>query len=326
MSETLEARAEVLKLARLLRREPATLSFLEGLAAADIAEFREQVTELLFSSHDAVFARLAAASRLLPVALVAALGQRAFGPVLSARIVSRLDPGRAVDVAERLPLAFLGDVAVELDPRRASELIARMPASQIAEITLELVRRREFVTMGRFVAHLSPEALSLTTEAIDEESLLRIAFVLESKATLSQLVSLLPPERLDRIMDAAAAGELWGEALDLLTHLTPEQAGTLADRAAARDDHALQDLVRSAQEHDLWEAVLPATLGMSASSLRRFATLPAVQDREVLEQIVRAAAGQRWGRDLLPAMPMLPEPSRELVTRALSASGGDQGM
>ncbi len=102
----------------------------------------------------ATLSRLAAASKLLPVGLVATLGERAFGPVLSARITGLLDPGRAVEVAQRLPVDFLADIAVDLDPRRASAVIARIPPQQIGEVTRELVRRHESVTMGRFVGHL----------------------------------------------------------------------------------------------------------------------------------------------------------------------------
>ena len=93
MNGELRSRAEVLKLARLLRRQPEQLVYLEHVAHDDLRALREQVTDMLFAAHDATLRRLAASSKLLPVGLVAMLAQHAFGPVLSARIAGLLDPG-----------------------------------------------------------------------------------------------------------------------------------------------------------------------------------------------------------------------------------------
>jgi hypothetical protein len=150
---SVESRPEILKLAKLLHRDPDSLAYLEALPVEDIRRLRQQVTDMLFSSNQRTFARLAAASRLLPAALNASIAQRAFGPVLAARITAELEPSRAVEVAERLPPSFLADVAIELDPRRAGDVIARIPPPQIAAVTRELVKRDEYVTMGRFLGH-----------------------------------------------------------------------------------------------------------------------------------------------------------------------------
>ncbi len=112
----LAARAELLKLARLLNRDPDQLSYLEVVAADDLKAFREQLTEVLFASSSKTLIRLAVASKLLPTGVVATIAQRAFGPLLAARVAGLLDPGRAVDVAAKLPPDFLADVAIELDP------------------------------------------------------------------------------------------------------------------------------------------------------------------------------------------------------------------
>jgi hypothetical protein len=88
-----------------------------------VRRLRERATDRLFDADGHALQRIAAASKLLPAAVAAAIGQRAFGPLLCARIAGRLDPGRGVDLAARLPAEFLADVAVELDPRRAGEII-----------------------------------------------------------------------------------------------------------------------------------------------------------------------------------------------------------
>ena len=61
MSETLEARAEILKLSRLLGREAGQLTYLEGMPSAEIRLLREQVTDVLFTAHGPALSRLAAA-------------------------------------------------------------------------------------------------------------------------------------------------------------------------------------------------------------------------------------------------------------------------
>jgi hypothetical protein len=183
--------AEILKLARLLNRAPARLSYLEQVPAEDLRALREQVTEVLFTAHEAALRRLVAASKLLPVGLVASLGQSTFGPMLSARIAGMLDPERAVEIAGRMPAEFLAEVAIELDPRRASAVIAGIPAQRICEITTELTRREEYVTMGRFVAHLSDPALEAALNALDDEALSQTMFVLEDGGSDERLARVL---------------------------------------------------------------------------------------------------------------------------------------
>jgi hypothetical protein len=218
--QSIEVRAELLKLARLLGRAPDELAYLEAVGPAELRALREQVTEALFDSHLGALNRLASASRLLPVAVVAQMGEKVFGALLSARITGLLDPDRAVEVAARLPDGFLADVAVELDPRRASAMIARIPADRIAAVTRELLARGEFVTMGRFVGHLPDASLQAAVEVSGPDDLLQVALVLENKDRLGHLLGLLGPERTDQILEAADRAGLGLEARELL-----EQAG-----------------------------------------------------------------------------------------------------
>jgi hypothetical protein len=232
-STSLEVRAEVLKLARLLGREPSSLAYLEQAEAAALAALREQVTEVLFASGDGVLRRLAQASRLLPVALVAQLAERSFGPVLSARVAGLIDAQRAVEMAGRLPVPFLADIAVELDPRRAREVIAGIPPGQIAAITAELTRRREYVTMGRFVGHLPDAALAAALGEMDSRALLEVALVIENKERLADVVDLLGEARLHELIETAEKAGLADEALGLLDHLAPGQRAAVARWSSA---------------------------------------------------------------------------------------------
>jgi hypothetical protein len=255
-ADLLQARAEVLKLARLLGRDPSTLEYLERLAPEDLRALREAITEALYDAHGGSLGRLAAASRLLPAGLTATIGQHAFGPLLSARLAGMLDTDKAVDVAGRLAPGFLADVAVELDPRRAEDLIANIEPALIGQVTAELVARREYVTMGRFVGHLGDEAIAAALGTMDDEALLRVAFVLEDKEHISRLLGRLSRGRAEGIIAAAARHKLWLEALDLFNHLSESQRADMVTATLALDEASLEDILDTIIEHDLSDEVV----------------------------------------------------------------------
>ncbi len=254
-AERLRSHAEVMKLARLLDREPDQLAYLERLAPADLRALRDSVTETLYDANGSSLGRLAAASRLLPAGLTATIGQRAFGPLLSARLAGLLDTDKAVDVATKLPPPFLADVAAELDPRRASDLIASIAPALIGQVTAELVARREYVTMGRFVGHLGDEAIAAAVATMDDEAVLQVAFVLEDKSHLSRLFAKLPKGRPAGIVAAAADQGLWLEALDLLNHLHKRQRQEMVRAALALGEPALNAILDTIIAHDLADEV-----------------------------------------------------------------------
>jgi hypothetical protein len=231
----LEVRAEILKLARLLGRDPGQLDYLEPVPASEIRELREQITEMLFSAHGPAFTRLAAAGRILPAALVALIAEHVFGPVLAARMAGLLEPKHAVDVAARLPTTFVAELSLHLDPRRASEVIGLIPPRQAAEVTRELVARGEYVTLAGFVGHLPDEAVVAALDMIDDAMLVQIGFVLEDKDRLAHLIRLLPSERLDGVVAAAVSASFWLEALMLLAQLDEALQAKLVKRVAALD-------------------------------------------------------------------------------------------
>jgi hypothetical protein len=239
---TLLLRAEVLKLARLLERDPESLAYLERLTPAQVHELRQRITDRLFDASAGPLRSLAAASRLLPVGVAAAIGQRVFGALLSARLTATLDPARAAQMAAHMDDGFVADVAAELDPRRAHELIARIPVVRVAAITAELTRRRDYVAMGRFVGHLSDAAVSAATARMDDQALLEVAFVLEDPDELGRIVALLPARRVPGVVAAAVDHGLWPQAELLLEHLPPGQRARFLDelrRTAGPDAAAL---------------------------------------------------------------------------------------
>lgn len=319
MSETLERGAEVTKLARLLGVEPKELDYLEQVPAAALRTFREQATDRLFASDAGRLHRVAAASKLVPVPLTVKIAQVAFGPVLCAATAGLLDPRHAVKVASRCPTSFLADITIHLDPRRAPEVIAAVPTPLVVAVAKELLARHEHVTMGRFVSYLSHETLAAAVPQIpDDADLLKVAFVMEGKENLDELID-IARDRIPGLIRTAHAQHLWAEALDLIGHLSVENVARIADIATAQDDELLNSLVHAAQELDAWDVLLPITAAMSPDALERFAAVPAVRDDTVLSEIVEAAlAGPLW-IDLLPLTRHLPDDLRSQVAGYVAA-------
>ncbi len=232
-SQAPAVRAELMKLGRLLEVDPEDLDYLTDVSPEQLRTLREQITEVVFDSGGPALGRLAAASRLLPTGVIASIAEHAFGPVLAARIAGLLDPGRAADVAAKLPTPFLAEVAVHLDPRRAVDVLARIPAARIADVARELIAAEEHVTLGRFVGHLPDEAISLAVRAMDDFTVLMVAFVLEERAAIDRVLALMDRGRHDGLLDAAVGTELWPEVLELMDDVRePLRTRVLGRRAA----------------------------------------------------------------------------------------------
>lgn len=314
----IEIVAENLKLARLLRVPTDQLSYLQAMDARQLCTLRHRLTDSLFDETRPTFQRVAAASKLLPNALVALIGEKVFGPMLCARVAGLMPPDRCFDIALKLPDAFLADVAVELDPRSAREVIARMPKARVIAIAAILVARQDYVTMGRFVDYLSADTIRATIESIrDDAALLKTAFFVENKTTLNQLVGLLPIERIKRIVILAGddKSDLWTEALGLMSHVDDSWKKRIGDLAAEQDESVLSGLAQTAQRLQLWDSVLPIVGCMSASSQRKLAGLPVLAQDEVLRSVIATAdARALWGQ-LLPLVGYMGTEARRSAAR-----------
>jgi hypothetical protein len=196
--------AEILKLARVLNAPPERFSYLTQVPVEELRAFREQVTGMLFDAHLGVLQRMAGASRLLPSPLLARMAERVFGPLLSARIAGLVEVNRGVDIARRLPPAFLADVAAELDPRRASGIIVGLPEPLTVEVAAELARREDWITIARFVDHLTESAIAASLEFIPDDAIGEVAALLDDPARIASVLALLPEDRLNAIPDDLA--------------------------------------------------------------------------------------------------------------------------
>lgn len=321
MNAELESTAEVVKLARLLEVEPASLQYLEKVPPGDLRALREQATDVLFDADLGALQTMAAASRVIPLPLLAKIAEGVFGPLLCARIAGLMDPPRAVEVATRLEPPFLAKVAASLDPRRATDVIARMPVEHTVAVAEQLLGDGEYVTMGRVVGHLTTEALRASVAVLDEASLLRVAFVLEGKERLPEVLGMLPRERLRIMIEGGARDGMWPEVLDLLANVsdayaqrapapappagTPDPLEMLADVAASLDAELLQGAAQAATEHGLWPRLIELAVRMDDAGQRRVAELIVASSDEVVEAMFDAVAKERmWPKLLTLAAPL----------------------
>ena len=226
LTEAIEVDAEVRRLARLLSIEITELDYLRTLGSEDLRTLREQVTAALFEANG-VLARLAAATKLLPVSMIAGLSEKVFGPVLSARIAGLVEDERAVDIAARLPTDFLADLAVELDPRRVASILAQIPAETIAVVGKRLSDREEWIAMGTFLSDLPEDSIRAATREIDPRAMVHIALVLDEKSRLGRVLELVRPGVLDEIAAAAESEGLSEQLQALSVYLTPAQQAAL---------------------------------------------------------------------------------------------------
>lgn len=266
MTETLEARAEVAKLARLLGVDAAEISYMEKVGADGLAEFRAQLVDSFYGDSDSGLQRFASVGNLLPAKVIAALTREAVGPVLAARIAGLVDPKQAVAIVARLPVKFVTDIAVEIDPRRIEPVLGAMPRATIAAIAGELIKRKEYVTMGQFIGFIDQDTLAGTFAKMTDADLLQIAFVAEDKDRLYLAVELLSEPRLKRTMLLASRDGMWPEALDLLRHMDDAQYFRLLEIASNLDAKTQDELVRVTRDDDLWVIMLPALAQMDDPS------------------------------------------------------------
>jgi hypothetical protein len=232
-AEARASRAEVRKLARLLGVDEAELAFAAAAPPDQLRRFREQATDALFDDDRGGLRRAAEAAKLLPEGVLVRIAGGALGPTLCALLAGHVEPRLAVLIALRLEPAYVAQVAARMDPRRAVEVVTALPPERIRDVAAEMAGAGEHVAMGRFVAHLSDEALGACLEVLGGADIVRIAFVLEGKDRIERVVELLGDARVDALADEAAGAGLDDEVADLLAHLPPKLRRRLAARVRA---------------------------------------------------------------------------------------------
>ena len=316
----LEVQAETIKLARLLGVPESRLQGYSHLDAVSLRAIRESASAAIFDDARPMLVRVAAASKLLPVSLIAMVAEKIFGTMLCARTVGLIAPQRALEVTLKLPDAFLADASSQIDPRSVKELIAGIPVARVKTIAAQLIQRRDYVTMGRFVDYVPRETIRSVIESIrDNAVLLHVAFYVENKSRLNDIMDLLPESRLREIVRLAggAHSEMWPEALALMNQVSPQWRGRIGDLTAAEDTNFLTGLLRRTQETDLWDALLPVIGCMSVASRRKLAQIPALADAEVLQGIIHSAHANDLWAELLPLVSFMGVDARKAAAQVV---------
>ncbi|MEV8019471.1 hypothetical protein AB0O76_24610 [Streptomyces sp. NPDC086554] len=317
--DTLRGRAEVLKIARLLDVEPDGLGFLQELPVEDVRRFRTQCVAALFDGAPEMLDRIASATKLVPAGVAAAISQKALGPRLAAGVAGRLEPARAADIIEKLPVAFTAESCGHLDPRRIQGIVDRLDEGLVVRIAVALAERGDHLTMGRFVGHLRDSALRRILPQVDDAAVLRTGFLIDVPERLGQIIELMGAERLASVIASASGEGLWPQALAVAGMVTGEQRGRIASLAAGQPQDRLDSLVVTVAEQDLWESLLPLVALLGEEERRTVAALPALRGAEVLGGVVRAVVATGLWAEFLPLVDALPEESRKVVADAAGA-------
>lgn len=315
----LAIRAEITKLAATLGTTEERLSYLATFDASTLRTFREQASDMLFEADRKRMEGIASATKLVPVAISAKVAEKTFPARLAAAVAGLLEPGKAVELARRLPVPFLAELTPHLDPRRVSDILSRIPTDIVLGVGQILAEQGEHITMGRFVGHLDADVLTSTLAVVDDEALLRIGFVIEDPSQLPAIVRLLPAERLGGVVRAAQQHALWPEALNLLDLMDEDVRRQLADAAAGEDDEVLEGMIAVADEQSLWDIALPVVGAMSPASRARFAALPGLRAPGLVDRIFDVAEAEDLVRDLLPLVDELPDDLRAVIQPRLDA-------
>jgi hypothetical protein len=305
---TIAAKAEVLKLARLLGVPEQDLAFLETHDALAIRALREQMTAQLYDDGKHLLQKVAAATKLTPTAISAVIAEKALGPLLCARVASLVGAEKAIDISKRLSPAFLAETCLHLDPRRTADIIRGTPVEMVVAVSKILQAKQEYVTMARFVDALTPEAIKAVINATpDEEPLLRTAVFAENPALHNELVSYLPKSRLKSLISKATVdAELWSAALSLMSHLNPQWMGELGQLTSELDDATLAKITDYATAQNLWAVQLPVIAATPVEGQKRMLAGAAINQPQTLEAIADAAKDKGAAAALKKLKPQMP--------------------
>lgn len=258
MSAQLATHAEIVKIAHLLQVDPAELDYLADCEPETLVDFRLQLVEVFYGDEGSSLKRFAKVGNLLPASVIASLTKEAVGPVLSARIAGFVDPKQAAKVVANLPTNFVVDIATAIDPRRVGPVIGRLDNGTVERVALELIKRHEYVTMGQFVGFASEEILRSAFNFASDEALLRTAFVAEDKERISAALAPQSDERIASIIKTAAKGDLWPEAMDLLSQLSDDQYLRVINISGSLPPASLDKMVTATTRHECWPILVPA--------------------------------------------------------------------
>lgn len=318
----LDTRAELIKLSRLTQVTEADLAFLEDVPLASLVKVRELATERVFSDGRKLFQNLASASKLMPNSLTAMIAEKAFGPLLCARVAGEMPYQRAVDLSLKMSIPFLAEVTIQIDPKRVSDIIRNLPVNHLKAVAKELIRRGEYLVLGGFVNYMQENQMRAIIGDISEKDLLHIGFFMDGKHQISEIIRMLPENRLRTLVgEMQNHRELWPEALALMVHMEDELKRQMGDIAVEQNPEMLDDLTDTVFALDLWKDALPLFACMSPGTQFRLINVAAMSRQDVLEAVVVNTDIYGLWTTLLPLVEYMSTPQREMLGTIVTARG-----
>jgi hypothetical protein len=177
--------------------------------------------------------------------------------------------------------------------------------------------------MGRFIDSVSLEAIDAVMAAIaDDALLLRVSFFAEDVSRLNEIVELLPPDRLKRIIHSAAIGDAdtWGEAMSLIASVDSALSTRLAAITGDFEIAVLERILRSTEAIGCWDVLLPIVATMTELQQRRIIGLLSTQTEALLLSMLRAVVAAGQGK-LLLALAAIDAAANERLAQLASAQG-----
>lgn len=267
MNTSMETRAELLKLARVLGIDSSELNFLEGADPGDLRDLRASISDRLLAVDREHFERVVALGRLLPGRVAAGITEHALGTRLSGRAASLLTADELADFARRLPADFVADVAAVMDLRSVGSLLDRIDTEKVVDVTRVLADREDWVTMGAFGGRINRDALVRVIEMLDGEALARVGFLLEDRSRLEEIQGLLDDEKFRELLIAAGECNLIPETIYLLD--------ALSDDSVSRVGRLLGELTQKRRE--AFVAKLLGDADLLSAAQRLINSCPSVQ-------------------------------------------------
>jgi hypothetical protein len=228
----LAARIEVEKLSTELGVEDGRLGFLAESDPADIRALGRMVRTTVAERNAPRMHRIGGLTGKVPPTVAGKIAQHAFGPQLSARVASVIDPEDATRLVRHLPAEFLAKVAACLDPERVEPLVRALPDDLHVDVGRQVLAHGEYAALGRLVAVVSADVSVRVVEDATPDDLLRVALYADDPTHLEPVIERLSDERLTAIV--AAAEELDPEARALLeSRVSPATRDRIAEVSEA---------------------------------------------------------------------------------------------
>lgn len=319
----LAAMAEAGHLRRELDAADDDLEFLHDFAADDVRRLRIAVAESLAARHRKTFRSMAAASKLLPKPILGTIGEKAVGPLICSKIAAELEPGHARKIVGSFSVPFLADLCRTLDTASAQPVLLAMPSKVAVPVGAELDRRGDIETLARFIDVVDIGLIPPMLDIIDDDALIRIAIVAQSRERLSEIFELISDDRLLAVIEAAVRGGVLDQAVVMVSELSAPQVTRVLEVVVESGDLLITDVITAIVDLDAWERVLPILAGLDPEDVAVIASSPVLTRAEVFESIVDHVTAADAVDDFVGLISALPETEQESLAGALLASAPD---